>query len=135
LACLEVFALGTELPAETGRESGYFAVQAGLAQSVSKSARYLLKPGFVNETAPVLVLLVSQIAARFGVVVTEKLAARAVPVIGAVGGAAINAPSLTIFKAWRAATSLSGDLSASTGLTSCDSNSNGYGYIKQPAAS
>jgi EcsC protein family len=91
LACLEVFALGGERPTEIGRESGYFAVRAGLAQSVSESARFLLKHGVASETAPVLVRLVSQIAARFGVVVTEKLAAQAVPVVGAVGGAAVNA--------------------------------------------
>ena len=34
--------------------------------------------------------LIAQIASRFGVVVTQKLAAQAVPVIGAVGGAAVN---------------------------------------------
>jgi hypothetical protein len=91
LACLEVFALGGERPMAAGDESGYFAVRAGLAQSVSESARFLLKQGMASETAPVLVRLVSQIAARFGVVVTEKLAAQAVPVVGAVGGAAVNA--------------------------------------------
>jgi hypothetical protein len=31
-----------------------------------------------------------QIVSRFGVVVTQKLAAQAVPVIGAIGGAAVN---------------------------------------------
>ena len=34
--------------------------------------------------------LIAQIASRFGVVVTQKLAAQAVPVIGALGGAAVN---------------------------------------------
>jgi hypothetical protein len=33
---------------------------------------------------------IAQIASRFGVVVTQKLAAQAVPVIGALGGAAVN---------------------------------------------
>ena len=37
-----------------------------------------------------LVRLVGQIAPRFGVVVTQKLAAQAVPVIGALGGAVVN---------------------------------------------
>jgi hypothetical protein len=32
----------------------------------------------------------AQIASRFGVVVTQKLAAQAVPIIGALGGAAVN---------------------------------------------
>jgi hypothetical protein len=34
--------------------------------------------------------LYAQIASRFGVVVTQKVAAQAVPVIGALGGAAVN---------------------------------------------
>ena len=42
------------------------------------------------EAAPVLVRLLGQIAGRFGVVVSQKLAAQAVPLIGAVGGAAVN---------------------------------------------
>ena len=44
----------------------------------------------VAEGAPVLIRFVAQIASRFGVVVTQKLAAQAVPVIGALGGAAVN---------------------------------------------
>lgn len=99
LACLEVFALGGEGPAKPGLESGYFAVRAGLAQSVSESARFLLKQGLASETAPVLVRFVSQVAARFGVVVTEKLAAQAIPVVGAVGGAAVNAAFAHHFQA------------------------------------
>jgi hypothetical protein len=47
----------------------------------------------------VLVRLISQIAARFGVIVTEKLAAQAVPVIGAFGGAAVNAAFADHFQA------------------------------------
>jgi hypothetical protein len=42
------------------------------------------------EGGPVLVRLVTQIAARFGVVVTQKFAAQAVPIVGALGGAAVN---------------------------------------------
>ncbi len=37
-----------------------------------------------------MVRLISQVAARFGVAVSEKAAAQAVPILGAVGGAAIN---------------------------------------------
>ena len=33
----------------------------------------------------------SQIAARFGVIVSEKVAAQAAPMLGAIGGAAVNA--------------------------------------------
>ena len=90
LACVEVFALGGQAPGSGPIEGGYFAVRAALARSVSESARYLLQKGLADQGAPVLVRFVSQIAARFGVVVSQKLAAQAVPVIGAIGGAAVN---------------------------------------------
>ena len=89
LACLEVFALGDE-PGESAIEGGYFAARAMLAESVNESARYLLRAGLSGEMAPVVVRLVSQIAARFGVAVSEKVAAQAVPIVGAFGGSAIN---------------------------------------------
>ncbi|MGD1016162.1 MAG: EcsC family protein, partial [Roseiarcus sp.] len=69
---------------------GYFAVRGALAKSVSESARFLAQRGVIDGSAPVLVRLISQVAARFGVVVGEKLAAQAVPVLGAIGGAAVN---------------------------------------------
>jgi hypothetical protein len=90
LACLEVFALGGDAPAETAIEGGYFAVRGALAQSVSEGARFMAQRGLASETAPAVIRLISQIAARFGVVVSEKLAAQAAPVIGAVGAAAVN---------------------------------------------
>ena len=37
-----------------------------------------------------LVRLITQVATRFGLVVTQKAAAQTIPVIGALGGAAIN---------------------------------------------
>ena len=90
LACIEVFGLGGEAAGEAAIESGYFAVRGALAKSVGESARFIAQRGLVDETAPILVRLLAQIAARFGVVVGEKLAAQAVPVIGAIGGAAVN---------------------------------------------
>jgi hypothetical protein len=46
--------------------------------------------GTANKGAPALVRLITQIAARFSIPVTEKAAAQAVPIIGAAGGALIN---------------------------------------------
>ena len=89
LACIEVFALGGPAKGESAVEGGYFAVRTALAQSVSESARFLLH-GAAGEAGPALVRLLAQVAARFGLVVSEKAAAQAVPVLGAVGGAAIN---------------------------------------------
>jgi hypothetical protein len=42
----------------------------------------------------VIVRFVQAVAQRFGIQVSEKVAAQAVPVIGAVGGAAINTLSM-----------------------------------------
>ena len=90
LACVEVFALGSARDAAFG-ESTYFAVRTLLAKSVTEAARHMIGRGLADEAAPVLARLLSQVASRFGMVVTQKLLAQAVPVIGAVTGAAINA--------------------------------------------
>jgi hypothetical protein len=83
LACLEVFADATE--------TGYFAVRTALAKTVSEAAEYIVEKGMVKKGAPVLVKFINAVAARFGIVVSEKVVAQAVPLIGAAGGAAINA--------------------------------------------
>ena len=88
--CLEVFALGGRPAGLDQEESGYFAVRALMAKTVTEAARYVASQGVINESAPVLVRLISQIAARFGVVVSQKIAAQAVPIVGAVGGASVN---------------------------------------------
>ena len=90
LACLQVFALGTRDGEANAAESGYFAARGLLAKSVAEAARFIAERGVVAEGAPVLVRFMAQIASRFGVVVTQKLAAQAVPVIGALGGAVVN---------------------------------------------
>src|SRR6202142_54883 len=91
-ACVEVFALGGQAGGETTTfESGYFSVRAALAKSVSDSARFVAAEGVTAQSAPVIARLISQIAARFGIVGSEKVAAQAAPILGAIGGAAINA--------------------------------------------
>jgi hypothetical protein len=91
LACLEVLALGGSQDGQAAFESGYFAVRAALARSVSDSARFVAEQGLSAQSAPVVARLISQIAARFGIVVSEKLAAQAAPILGAIGGATVNA--------------------------------------------
>lgn len=90
LSCLEVFAMGGRTPSDDATESAYFVVRATLAKSVEEAARYIAERGLIGEGAPVLVRMLTQIAARYGVVVSQKLAAQAVPVLGALGGAVVN---------------------------------------------
>jgi hypothetical protein len=50
----------------------------------------LAKKGLSDRGAPAIVRLIAQIASRFSLVVSEKAAAQAVPLVGAFGGAIIN---------------------------------------------
>jgi hypothetical protein len=93
LACLEVFALG---PSHRGSrsaasaETSYYAIRAFLARTVSQAAEALAERGVAQRSVPVIIELVSAIGSRFGLVVSEKVAAGAIPIVGAVGGAAVN---------------------------------------------
>lgn len=90
LACLQVFALGGNSKDDDGAESGYFAIRTMLAKATVEAAEHIAKHGLAQEAAPVLVRFMTLIAERFGVQITQKAAAQAVPAIGAVGGATIN---------------------------------------------
>jgi EcsC protein family len=90
LACLEVLALGGPSADDSGTETDYFAVRAMLARGLVEVADFTIEKSAIREGAPLFVRFTSQIASRFGVVVSQKLAAQAVAVIGALGGAAIN---------------------------------------------
>jgi hypothetical protein len=110
LACLEVFAFGGKAGSNKADhfhfpdadvqdsnyrdgavlETGYFAIRAILAKSVTEAASFLASRGATREVAPALVRLVAQIGSHFGAAVSQKLVAQSVPLIGAAGGAAIN---------------------------------------------
>jgi hypothetical protein len=98
LACLEVFALGGKTPKDNATETGYFAVRAALARTVSEAAQYIAERGLAEEGAPPLVRLIVTLSSRFGLVVSEKVAAQAIPVIGAAGGALINTLFIDYFQ-------------------------------------
>jgi hypothetical protein len=87
LSCVEVFALGGRAGSADASESGYFAVRGVLAKTVTEAARFVAERGVLKEGAPILLKFVTQVAARFGLVVTQKVAAQALPIVG---GAAVN---------------------------------------------
>jgi EcsC protein family len=99
LACLEVFAFGGPAPGDNATKTGYFAVRASLVRSISEAARHMAQKGMAQEGAPMIVRFITRVASRFGVAVSEKLAAQAVPMIGAVGGAPINSVFIDHFQA------------------------------------
>ncbi|TKC89636.1 EcsC family protein [Trinickia terrae] len=93
LQCLAVLGMGRRpLPGSAGEdpEFGYFIVRGALAQQVSKASSEIASKGFASHGSTALVRLVNAIAARFSVQVSEQVAAKSIPAIGAVLGALVN---------------------------------------------
>jgi hypothetical protein len=98
LACLEVFALGGTTTKDDAVEGGYWVTRAAMAQQLRQAAAYIAEQGFAEEGAPILVRLISKIAARYSTVVTEQAVAKAVPLVGAASGGVINLLFLNHFQ-------------------------------------
>lgn len=90
LACMEVLALGGKSKADDSTESGYYVTRALMARSMAEAAEFITKKGFVEEGAPILIKFIAKISSRYGIQISEKVAAQAVPVVGAIGGASLN---------------------------------------------
>jgi hypothetical protein len=82
LSCLSVLAFGARSNKDDNADIGYFAVRAALAKALPRAADRALPPALAR--------FIAVIAERFGITVSEKVVAEAVPVVGAVGGGAIN---------------------------------------------
>jgi EcsC protein family len=98
LSCVQVFALGGRSGSSDASESGYFAVRGMLAKTVTEAARFVAERGVVEQGAPVLIRFITQVASRFGAVVTQKVVAQALPVVGALGGMAYQWQPLRLLK-------------------------------------
>jgi hypothetical protein len=95
LQCLSVFGLGggavtNRAQADEGVEFGYFVTRGALAQAISKASSDLASKSIASHSAPALLRLMNSIAARFSVQVSEQVAAKSIPAIGAVLGALAN---------------------------------------------
>jgi len=97
LACLEVFALGAGKSPKR-LDLGYYAARAALSRLTEEASALLIERGFASLSAPLINRLTAEIASRFGVVVSERVAAGALPVIGAVGGATVNVVFMNHFQ-------------------------------------
>jgi hypothetical protein len=99
LQCLYVFTLGSmQTTADDNNDSNYLSsrlafeqmIRAASAYMAKKSAKEILR-AFDTGAAPALMKLIARIARSFELALTEKLVAESVPLIGAIGGATINA--------------------------------------------
>ena len=97
LACIEVFALGAGAT-KNQAALGYYASRALFARLSNDAVNFFVERGVASASAPVINRFVSEVAARFGLVVSERVAASAIPVVGALGGAAVNAVFMNYFQ-------------------------------------
>lgn len=90
LACLEVLALGGKSQGDDASEQGYWVMRAYLAKTFSDAVTYIGKKGLMREGGPLVARFVARIASRFSQYVTEEVAVKSLPVVGAVLGAGVN---------------------------------------------
>ena len=90
LACLQVFAFGPQTNHGETSESAYYAARTALAQVTREAVSYVTQKGMAKESAPALISFLGRIASRFGIEVSEKVAAQLVPIAGAIGGVTLN---------------------------------------------
>ena len=90
LACITVFALGGRSRSDNTAEAAYYAVRAALTRTLSEAAEFIAQRGIAEEGTPIVIRMIANLASRFGVIVTDKMAAEMIPVLGALGGASIN---------------------------------------------
>jgi hypothetical protein len=90
LQCLTVLGMGSTSSEDDDAELGYFFMRGALAQAVSKASSEIATKGFTSHGSAALLRLLNAIAARFSVQVSEQIAAKSIPAIGAVLGAMVN---------------------------------------------
>ncbi len=90
LQCMMVRGMGSTKSSDDNADLWYFIVRGALAQSVSKATSEIAAKGLSSHGSTALLKFVQTIAARFSVQVSEQVAAKSIPAIGAVLGAMVN---------------------------------------------
>lgn len=90
LSCLEVLALGGTGKQDDVTENGYWMLRSLLAKTVAEASNHIAEHGLSRKAGSQAMKLVLTIAERFGILVSEEIAAKAIPIIGAVSGGLIN---------------------------------------------
>jgi hypothetical protein len=88
LACVQVFALGGRTKDDNEAEIGYYGMRITLGLHFENILEFAGKMD--GPHIPAAIQLARAVAARFGVVISDKLAAQLVPVAGALSAATLN---------------------------------------------
>ncbi len=99
LNCMQVFAMGSRsTDTDDAAETSYYGVRVALSKAVADALQYVVAQGAGSASAPALVRLITALASRFGIVVTQKAMAQTIPVIGAIGGGLVNTVFISHFQ-------------------------------------
>lgn len=92
LSALQVFALGGSTASDDMADTAYYAVRMAMASEVNSALKFLTKGAgkLGDKNAPAIIQLIAKIASRFGVTVSEKTVAQAMPFIGGAIGVLVN---------------------------------------------
>ena len=92
LECISVFGMG-DVSTEKG-SMNYFMFRKAIAKEFEKALEYISTKGLSeaveDKAAPQVAKFIANISQKFGVQVSEEFAAKAIPVLGAATGGAIN---------------------------------------------
>jgi len=89
MACVQVFALGGRTKEDEAADLGYYGMRITLGLYFERDVLEYAA-GAQGPHIPGLIEVMRGIAARFGVVISDKLAAQMVPIAGAASGASLN---------------------------------------------
>lgn len=89
LACVQVFALGGRTREDEAADLGYYGMRITLGLYFERDALEYAT-GVQGPHIPAVIEIIRSIAARFGVVISDKVAAQMVPIAGAASGASLN---------------------------------------------
>jgi len=97
--CMYIFALGsTDSSTDDPLGSTYLASRIAFAAIIREASAFIARAGSKEVmqaiemgSAPIVIRFISQVATFFEIAVTEKMIAESLPILGALGGAVINA--------------------------------------------
>jgi hypothetical protein len=99
MECMYVLSLGSsKSEKDDAMNSSYWASRVAFSKLIKDAAGFVagkttaeILQQLEKQAAPTLVRLMARVAAQFEIVVSEKTMAQAIPLLGAVGGGAVNA--------------------------------------------
>lgn len=90
LACIQVFAFGGPSHGDDAAETGYYGVRLALAHHFSRVSEQVASSAGLEKAMPAAMELIQGLAARFGIVLSQKVTLQLTPLVGAASGAAVN---------------------------------------------